>query len=78
MKDKSTELFQNAPVPKAVLSNIIPSIISMMMVLLYNLADTFFIGKTKDAYMVAAVSVATPAFLFFWLWACCSVLAALP
>ena len=65
MKDKSTELFQNAPVPKAVLSNIIPSIISMMMVLLYNLADTFFIGKTKDAYMVAAVSVATPAFLFF-------------
>ena len=65
MKDKSTELFQNASVPKAVLSNIIPSIISMMMVLLYNLADTFFIGKTKDAYMVAAVSVATPAFLFF-------------
>ncbi len=43
----------------------IPSIISMIMVLLYNLADTFFIGQTKDAYMVAAVSVATPAFLFF-------------
>ena len=37
----------------------------MIMVLLYNLADTFFIGQTKDAYMVAAVSVATPAFLFF-------------
>lgn len=65
MKDKTTELFQNAPVPKAVLSNIIPSIVSMLMVLLYNLADTFFIGKTRDAYMVAAVSVATPAFLFF-------------
>ena len=31
----------------------------------YNLADTFFIGQTKNAYMVAAVSVATPAFLFF-------------
>lgn len=65
MKDKTTELFANAPVPKAVISNIIPSIISMVMVLLYNLADTFFIGQTKDAYMVAAVSIATPVFLLF-------------
>lgn len=65
MKDKTTEIFRDAPVPKAVISNVIPSIVSMMMVLIYNLADTFFIGQTKDAYMVAAVSVATPAFLLF-------------
>lgn len=65
MQDKTTELFANAPVPKAVISNIIPSIISMIMVLLYNLADTFFIGQTKNAYMVAAVSIATPVFLIF-------------
>ncbi len=65
MKDKTTEIFRDAPVPKAVISNVIPSIISMIMVLVYNLADTFFIGQTKDAYMVAAVSVATPAFLLF-------------
>ena len=65
MKNKSTEIFANAPVPKAVISNIIPSIISMIMVLLYNLADTFFIGQTKNAYMVAAVSVVTPVFLIF-------------
>jgi len=65
MEDRTTEIFRNAPVPKAVISNVIPSIISMIMVLLYNLADTFFIGQTKNAYMVAAVSVATPAFLFF-------------
>lgn len=65
MQDKTTEIFKNAPVPKAVLSNAIPSIISMIMVLVYNLADTFFIGQTKNAYMVAAVSVATPAFLIF-------------
>ena len=57
--------FKNASVPRAVISNIIPSIISMIMVLLYNLADTFFIGQTKNAYMVAAVSLATPAFLIF-------------
>ena len=65
MEDKTTEIFKNAPVPKAVLSNAIPAIISMIMVLAYNLADTFFIGQTKNAYMVAAVSVATPAFLIF-------------
>lgn len=61
----STDVFRDAPVPKAVLSNIIPSIISMIMVLVYNLADTFFIGQTKNAYMVAAVSLATPVFLIF-------------
>ena len=55
MKDKTTEILKLTPVPKAVLNNAIPSIISMIMVLAYNLADTFFIGQTKDAYMVAAV-----------------------
>lgn len=65
MEEKTIEIFRDAPVPKAVISNVIPSIVSMIMVLLYNLADTFFIGKTKDALMVAAVSIATPAFLLF-------------
>ena len=63
--DKTTEIFRNAPIPKAVFYNIIPSVISMLMVLVYNLADTFFIGQTKNAYMVAAVSIATPVFLIF-------------
>ncbi len=63
--EKTTEIFKNAPIPKAVLLNVIPSIISMIMVLVYNLADTFFIGQTNNPYMVAAVSIATPAFLIF-------------
>lgn len=33
--------------------------------LIYNLADTFFIGQTHNAYQVAAVSLATPVFLMF-------------
>jgi len=65
MQNKTTEIFKNAPIPKAVISNVIPSIISMIMVLVYNLADTFFIGKTNNALMVAAVTIATPAFLIF-------------
>ena len=51
--------------PKAVISNVIPSIVSMIMVLIYNLADTVFIGQTDNALMVAAVSIATPVFLLF-------------
>jgi multidrug efflux pump len=65
MQDKTQQIFRDAPVPKAVLTNVIPSIISMLMVLVYNLADTFFIGQTKDPLMVAAVSIATPAFIIF-------------
>lgn len=64
-QNRSVEIFEHAPIPKAVLVNIIPSVISMLMVLVYNLADTYFIGQTKNALMVAAVSLATPAFLFF-------------
>ncbi len=63
--DKTTEIFRDAPIPKAVFYNIIPSVVSMLMVMVYNLADTFFIGQTKNPYMVAAVSLATPAFLIF-------------
>lgn len=65
MRDKTTEIFANAPVPKAVISNVIPSIVSMLMVLVYNLADTYFIGQTDNPLMVAGVSIATPAFLLF-------------
>ena len=65
INEKSIQMFRNAPVPKAVFSNIIPSVISMLMVLLYNLADTVFIGQTNNALMVTAVSLATPVFLLF-------------
>ena len=39
--------------------------ISMLMVLIYNLADTFFIGQTHNDFQVAAVSLCTPVFLLF-------------
>lgn len=65
MKDESIKIFRDAPISKAVLSNVVPSMIAMIMVLIYNLADTFFIGQTNDPLMVAAVSVATPVFLLF-------------
>lgn len=63
--DQSTNIFRNAPVSQAVLKNAVPAMLAMLMVLVYNLADTFFIGQTHDALQVAAVSLATPVFLIF-------------
>lgn len=63
--DQATKLFRDAPVPQAVLKNAVPAMLAMLMVLIYNLADTFFIGQTHDALQVAAVSLATPVFLIF-------------
>ena len=57
--------FRSLPVPRAVLKNAIPAMAAMLMVLIYNLADTFFIGQTHDDLQVAAVSLATPVFLIF-------------
>ena len=66
MKDqKSLDVFSTMSVPQAVIKNAIPAIVAMLMVLIYNLADTFFIGQTHNAYQVAAVSLATPVFLMF-------------
>lgn len=61
--NKSMEVFAKAPIRKAVLQNTLPAMAAMLMVLIYNLADTFFIGQTHDDLQVAAASLATPAFL---------------
>ncbi|MGN0325228.1 MAG: MATE family efflux transporter [Lachnospiraceae bacterium] len=63
--EKSLEKYSKMPVSKAVIQNALPAVAAMLMVLIYNLADTFFIGQTHDAYQVAAVSLATPVFLVF-------------
>lgn len=64
-QDNSLEVFEKAPVRKAVLKNALPAMAAMLMVLIYNLADTFFISQTHDDLQVAAVSLATPVFLLF-------------
>ena len=58
-------LFENAPVSKAVAVMAVPTMISMLVVVIYNMADTFFIGQTGDPMQVAAVSLATPVFMVF-------------
>ena len=61
----SLQEIDKLPVYKAVLKNILPSIGIFLMMLIYNYADLFFIGMTKNDYMVSAVTLASPIFMFF-------------
>ncbi len=58
-----TELFETTPISKAVTTLAVPTMLGMLVTVIYNMADTFFIGRTGDANQVAAVSVALPVFL---------------
>ncbi|HCW54572.1 MAG TPA: MATE family efflux transporter [Clostridium sp.] len=53
-------LFENAPVRKAYFKLALPVVFSMIVTLIYNMADTYFIGQTGDPNQVAAVSLCAP------------------
>ena len=55
--NNKTDIFENYPVPRALAVMAIPTIISQLITLIYNMADTYFLGKTGNPYMVAACSL---------------------
>ncbi len=61
----NTDVFESYSVPKAVAAMALPSMLGMLINVIYNLADTFFVGQTGDKNQVAAVSVSMPLFLIF-------------
>ncbi len=64
MKTKEQILFEDAPVGRAVISLVIPTVISQLITVVYNMADTFFIGQIGNPDQVAAVSLCMPMFIF--------------
>ena len=64
MNDK-IQLFENTPIPKAVSKLAIPTILSSLVMVLYNLADTYFVGMVNDPVQNAAVTLAAPLLLAF-------------
>ena len=56
------DIFQNLPVPSALRKMIVPAVASQLIVLIYNMADTFFVGQTNNPYMVAGTSLILPVF----------------
>ena len=63
---KSNEsLFRDAPVWKAILSVSIPSVFTILIMLVYNVTDMYFIGQIGNNAQIGAISVVTPAFSIF-------------
>ena len=56
-KYTKAELFESVPVPRALAAMGIPTIISQLINLIYNMVDAFFIGRTGNSYMMAATTV---------------------
>lgn len=63
--NRNVDVFEKDPVPKAIFKLALPTVLSMIVSVFYNMVDTFFVGQTGNPNQVAAVSVATPVFLFF-------------
>ena len=65
MDNSKTELFESMPIPKAVVTLSVPSVISSLVMVIYSLADTFFVGMMNDPVQNAAVTLAAPLLLAF-------------
>ena len=61
-KNNNKDIFESRPVPEAIRIMTLPAIFSMLIILVYNMADTFYLGRTNNPYMVAAVSLILPVF----------------
>lgn len=64
MTNEKEALFSTMPVKKAILTLSVPTVISQLITVVYNMADTFFIGQQNDPVQVAAATIAMPIFIF--------------
>lgn len=60
-----TELFEKSKISKAVMTLAIPTVISSLVMVLYNIADTYFVGMLNDPVQNSAVTLAAPVLLAF-------------
>ena len=64
-ESKKLRLFETMPIPKAVMNLAVPTVISSLVMVFYNLADTYFVGMLNDPIQNAAVTLAAPLMLAF-------------
>lgn len=63
--DEKIELFERTPIANAVMKMAVPTVISSLVMVLYSLADTYFVGMLNDPIQNAAVTLASPILLAF-------------
>ncbi len=61
IEEAKIQIFEKAPVHKAVLSQIAPAVAAQLVVLVNTLADTYFIGRLNDPVLTAAVTIGSTA-----------------
>ena len=61
--NKDKELFEGASVPRTIMKFAIPTVLSQLIILVYNLADTFFVGHTNEPSQIAALALSFPLFM---------------
>ncbi|MCR5087530.1 MAG: hypothetical protein K6B39_09075 [Lachnospiraceae bacterium] len=61
---RGTIIFEREPVPVAIAQLALPTIVGQIILVIYNMADTFFIGLTGSDAKIASVTVCLPAFMF--------------
>lgn len=59
----SLSQFEGSSVPRLIARFAVPTILSQMVTLIYNLADTYFVGQTGDPAQVAALTLSFPIFM---------------
>lgn len=57
-------LFEHSNVTCAILRMAVPTVIGQIILVIYNMADTFFIAQTGNDAMITAVTICMPAFMF--------------
>ena len=61
--DRKKELFETMNPAKALLIMALPTVGSQLIVLVYNIADTWFIGRTDNPSMIAASNIALTVYM---------------
>lgn len=62
MKKESRALFETVPVWHAIARMAVPSMLTVLVMVFYNMADMYFVGQTGEDAQVAAVSISGPVF----------------
>ncbi len=65
MADSRTELFETMPLNKAIITLALPTIMSSLVMVIYNLSDTYFVGMMNDPVESAAVTLIATVMLAF-------------
>lgn len=58
----NNDLFEKVPISKAYFKLALPVVLSMVISLVYNMVDTFFVAQTQNTNLVAGVSLCAPIF----------------